>query len=222
MLAEQNPTIGAGMEPSTRGRFIVLEGIDGSGTTSQCRALAAALEAQSGDAVLQTHQPSSGPIGRLIRARLAADAAPLDPAAMALLFAADRLDHLRTEIEPALAAGHDVVCDRYLMSSWTYQALDSPMAWVQTINAAAPWPDLTILLEVPVAVAQARIAARAAAEGVAEEIYDREPLQRQIADGYAALLAVSRPGVHRVDGTRSPEAVTAACVEICARHPVAR
>ncbi len=203
------------MEPNTRGRFIVLEGIDGSGTTSQCRALAEALGARSGHTVVTTHEPSGGSIGRLVRERLAADSSPLDPHAMALLFAADRVDHVRTEVEPALDAGHDVICDRYLMSSWTYQALSCPRDWVETINAAAPWPQLTLFLDVPVDVAQSRIAARAARDGTAQEIYDRRELQTRVAEGYARLIAQGRPGVHRVDGTRPPEAVTAALVELC-------
>lgn len=196
------------------GRFIVLEGIDGSGTTSQCRALAAVIEARSAHPVLITHEPSSGSIGRLIRARLAADSAPLDPHAMALLFAADRLDHVQNEIEPVLAAGGTVLCDRYLLSSWTYQALSCDRAWVETINRVARWPDLTFVIDVPVDVAQARIARRAQAEGVAAEIYDRRELQLQVAAGYETLLAESRPGVHRIDGTRPVAEVTDALMTL--------
>lgn len=199
------------MQP--RGRFIVLEGIDGSGTTSQCRALAQALT-DSGHEVVTTHEPSSGSIGRLVRERLAERGTPLDPHAMALLFAADRVDHVRTEIEPALVAGRHVVSDRYLWSSLTYQSLSCDRDWVATINAAAPWPDLTLLLDVPVDVAQARIEARAETEGTTREIYDRRELQEKVAAGYAALLEDDRPGVHRIDGTQSPDAVTAALVEI--------
>lgn len=167
--------------------------------------------------MLVTHEPSDGLIGRLIRARLSAEADELDPHAMALLFAADRMEHIQTEIAPALEAGRTVLCDRYLASSWSYQALSCERTWVQEINARAPWPDLTVLLDVPVDVAQARIAKRAATEGTAQEIYDRRELQVQIAAGYAALLQEQRPGVHRLDGTLPMEEVTAALVAICAR-----
>src|SRR5690606_35129825 len=80
-----------GAESMSRGRFIALEGIDGSGTTSQAEALAARLRAR-GHRVSTTHEPSTGSIGRLVRERLGGAASPLDPAAMALLFAADRMD----------------------------------------------------------------------------------------------------------------------------------
>ncbi len=94
-----------------RGRFIALEGIDGSGTTSQRGALAAALRAR-GHTVLETYEPSDGSIGQLTRSRLATDARPLDRRALALMFAADRLDHVANEIEPALDAGQVVLTDR--------------------------------------------------------------------------------------------------------------
>src|SRR5688572_4731702 len=100
----------------TRGRFIALEGLDGSGTTTQAARLADALGAR-GRTVVRTQEPSHGPIGRLVREALRSLDAPLDPDALALLFAADRRDHVASEIEPALARGHDVVCDRYVMSS---------------------------------------------------------------------------------------------------------
>ena len=83
-----------------RGRFIAIEGIDGSGTTLQTRALADWLRGRGHD-VVETREPSPGPIGRLVRERLSVEATPLDPAALALLFAADRLDHVAQEIEPA-------------------------------------------------------------------------------------------------------------------------
>lgn len=138
---------------------------------------------------------------------------------MALLFAADRVDHVRNEIEPALAAGQTVLCDRYLMSSWTYQALSCDRHWVETINAAAPWPDLTLVLDVSVDVAQGRIAQRAATEGTAAEIYDRQELQRRVAAGYARLLDENRPNTHRIDGGMLPEHVTAALLAHCLAEP---
>jgi len=174
----------------TRGRFIALEGLDGSGTTTQAARLADAL-LQHGHAVVRTQEPSSGAIGRLVRERLREGATPLDADALALLFAADRRDHVATEIEPALARGAHVVCDRYVLSSWVYQGLASDPAWVRTINAHAPWPDLTLVLELPAEVAAARVQARA---GPAE-IFDALALQRRIATGYREALA--RPEVVR-------------------------
>lgn len=197
-----------------RGRFIALEGIDGSGTTTQRGALADALRAR-GHVVLETNEPSSGSIGRLARERLAQGARPLDRGALALLFAADRLDHVASEIEPALAAGQVVITDRYVMSSWVYQALDCEPAWVRAINGRAPWPDLTFVIDVPADEAMRRVMARRGAAGPALEIYETTPLQERLAAGYSALAHEGLPHVRRIDGTRSPQEVTAELVAAC-------
>src|SRR4029078_3251661 len=114
--------------------FIVLEGIDGSGTTTQLGRLGDHLTSR-GRRAHTTREPSAGPVGRLLREILLGghrlpDGAPADRRAMALLFAADGRDHLRREIEPALAAGTDVVCDRYLLSSLAYQGEEAERDWV--------------------------------------------------------------------------------------------
>lgn len=197
-----------------RGRFIALEGIDGSGTTTQRGALAEALRAR-GHVVLETNEPSSGSIGRLARERLAQGARPLDRGALALLFAADRLDHVASEIEPALAAGQVVLTDRYVMSSWVYQALDCDPAWVRAINGRAPWPDLTFVIDVPADEAMRRVMARRGAAGPALEIYETTPLQERLAAGYSALADEGLPHVRRIDGTRSPQEVTTELVAAC-------
>lgn len=199
-----------------RGQFIVLEGIDGSGTTLQCGALCAALR-ERGHQVLETREPSGGSIGRLVRESLAMRADPLDPQALALLFAADRLDHVAREVEPALAAGTHVICDRYLLSSWAYQALDAPLAWVKAINGQAPWPDLTLWLDVPVEIALSRVAAREQQDGTARERFEVPELQRRVAESYATLARdPALSSVHTVDGTPAPRAVTDALIAICA------
>ena len=104
---------------------------------------------------------------------------------MALLFAADRRDHLRREIEPALAAGTDVVCDRYLLSSLAYQAEEAERDWVGELARDLRAPDLTLLLDLPVAVA----AARRRAAGRTEERYDADAVQERVA---AALPRAGR------------------------------
>jgi dTMP kinase len=193
-----------------RGRFIAIEGIDGSGTTSQTRAMAAWL-GQRGHRVVETREPSRGAIGTLIRQRLSVAAAPLDPAALALLFAADRLDHIAIEVEPALAAGAVVLSDRYFLSSLAYQALDCDPAWVRQINARAPRPDLTLLITLPVEVAFARVQRRMAQEGAIEERFDALELQRRIAGHYQRFSGDPALGpVCVVDGDQPPAAVTEA------------
>lgn len=194
----------------SRGRFIAIEGIDGSGTTSQTRAVAAWL-GQRGHVAVETREPSRGAIGTLIRQRLSVAAAPLDPAALALLFAADRLDHIAIEVEPALAAGAVVLSDRYFLSSLAYQALDCDADWVRQINARAPRPDLTLLISVPVEVAFARVQRRMAHEGAVEERFDALELQRRIAGHYQQFSGDPALGpVCIVDGDQPPGAVTEA------------
>ena len=221
-------------DPSTP-RFLVFEGIDGSGTTTQRARVADALR-ERGHAVHETREPSGGPIGKLARELLAvAPAQPsregpasagergllnqphrtVDAAGLALLFAADRLEHLAREIEPALAAGKIVLCDRYVVSSWVYQSLDCDSAWVRTINERARWPDLTFVFDIEAELALARVAARREATGEAVERFDVPETQRRLARGYAAVLAEPRPGLVRVDAAASIEAVTTSILAHC-------
>lgn len=195
------------------GRFIAIEGIDGSGTTLQTRLLADWLAAR-GHTMLETREPSHGPIGVLVRERLSVRSAPLEPAALALLFAADRLDHLAREVVPAIARGAVVLSDRYLLSSLAYQSLDCDAAWVREINARAMQPDLTLVLEVPAEVAFARVQRRAAEGGAVEERFDALVLQQRIAANYRRFRGEPGLGpVAVVDGDQPPERVTAAMCE---------
>ena len=193
------------------GLFIALEGIDGSGTTTQLGRLAARLGSQ-GRRVHATREPSEGPVGRLLREILLGghrgpDGAPVDGLAMALLFAADRRDHLRREIEPALAAGMDVITDRYLLSSLAYQSEEAARDWVEALARDLRPTDLTLLLDVPVSVA----AARRHAAGRSTERYDEDGMQARVAANYrrlAAAAAASRRPVVILDGSRPIDEVT--------------
>lgn len=164
------------------GRFIVLEGIDGSGTTTQAARLAAALR-EAGHAVVSTREPSDGPIGVLIRQALTRRLAGLSDRMLALLFAADRLDHLASVVEPALAEGKVVVSDRYVLSSLAYQGMRLPLAWVETLNAAARPADLTLFLEVDPRTAARRRSGR----GGTEELFDADEVQRAVARAYGRV-----------------------------------
>jgi dTMP kinase len=188
--------------------FIVLEGIDGSGTTTQTGRLAQHLE-RRGRRVHTTREPSAGPIGRLVREILLgghrlADGKPADGPAMALLFAADRRDHLVREIEPALAAGLDVISDRYLLSSLAYQAEEADRAWVASLARDLRAPDLTLLLDLPVQLA----ADRRRAAGRVEERYDADAVQERVAARYRELVAAS-PNARTLDARGSIDDVTA-------------
>jgi dTMP kinase len=126
---------------------------------------------------------------------------------MALLFAADRRDHLRREIEPALTAGIDVITDRYLLSSLAYQAEEAARDWVEGLAREVRPTDLTLLLDVPVAVA----AARRQAAGRSTERYDEDGFQARVAANYRRLAAetpASRRPVVIIDGSRPIDEVT--------------
>jgi dTMP kinase len=181
------------------GLFIVLEGIDGAGTTTQTTRLVAALAAQGLDAHA-TREPSTGPVGRLLREMLAGQHQPVDATTLGLLFAADRADHLQREIEPALSRGAIVVSDRYYHSSLAYQGDGEAFAWVERLNEQARRPDATFVLEVPVEVA----AARRAADGRPEELFDRLETQRRVAEGYRRVVErlAGRERLEVLDGTR--------------------
>jgi len=163
-------------------KLFVLEGIDGAGTTTQAKLLAAWLQERGIPAHL-TREPSDGPVGRLIREILCGKHAGVGGDTMALLFAADRMDHLSREILPALEKGVHVITDRYYHSSLAYQDVEADRGWVQELNRRARRPDVTFLLDV-----SAEEAARRRAEaGRMKERYDDLDLQRRIAENYRRL-----------------------------------
>ena len=186
------------------GRFIVLEGIDGSGTTTQAARLAASLRA-SRHSVVSTREPSDGPLGVVLRQALTRRLVGLSDRVLALLFAADRLDHLASVVEPALAEGKVVVSDRYVLSSLAYQGMRLPLAWVEALNAAARPADLTLYLEVKPSTAARRRQGR----GGAEELFDAAEVQRAVARAYGRVVRkhARAQRVVRVDGAGSPDGV---------------
>lgn len=201
---------------STSGRFIVLEGIDGAGTTTQTARLVTRLKS-AGHPARSTREPSDGPVGTIIRQVLSGrivGAGGLAPgwATMALLFAADRMDHVETDIEPFVAQGGVVVSDRYDASSLAYQSVMSgkqvpeAVEWIRTLNKYARRPDLTIVLDVPPEVAASRREAR----GEAAQLYEQNEVQRALSVFYKQLpqhLPGDRVAV--VDGAGTPEQVAA-------------
>jgi dTMP kinase len=165
------------------GIFIALEGIDGSGTTTQAERLVAHLEAR-GRAAVRTAEPSGGPVGRLIRSALT-DRSLIGDETLGVLFAADRLDHLEREVLPALERGLVVVSDRYLLSSLAYQGSYLPVDFVLALNERARRPDASILLRVSPETAAGRRHHR----GGPTERFDDLERQRQIAWRYDEAFA---------------------------------
>jgi dTMP kinase len=190
-------------------RLIVLEGLDGAGTTTQSRRLVDHLRSR-GQVAHLTREPSDGPIGRLIREMLtghhALPSGSISQSTFGLLFAADRLDHLQREVEPQLAAGAIVVSDRWYHSSLAYQGTGADRDWIATLNARARRPDLTIFLAVrPEVAAQRRVAA-----GRVQELFEDLHTQREVDAGYRATLAELTAAGERievVDGELPPDVV---------------
>ncbi len=212
----------------TEGVFIVVEGIDGSGSTTVTERLAAHV-ASKRRAVHRTCEPSSGPIGSLIRQILAhrivvpTEFGTASPswATMGLLFAADRLDHLEAEVVPRLREGVIVISDRYDLSSLAYQTATAPtddpeearriVEWIRQLNQRARRPDLTIVLDVNPEVAAERRQGR----GGARELYEDAELQARLAKAYAtAEQLIVGDFVAHVDANASIDDVVAAAAAL--------
>ena len=202
-------------------RLIVLEGLDGAGTTTQARRLVAHLNSKGRKAHL-TREPSDGPIGKLIREMLTGNHTipdqSLSQGTFGLLFAADRLDHLQREVEIQLAAGEIVVSDRWYHSSLAYQGTGADRDWITTLNARARKPDLTIFLSVRPEVA----AARRVAAGRVQELFEDMRMQEEVCAGYKATISeLSAQGerIESIDGEASPDAVFGAIVALVGTLP---
>jgi dTMP kinase len=189
-------------------RFVVIEGIDGAGTTTQTDRLVRALAAQ-GHPAHATHEPSKGPIGLQLREVLAkrVQLHGESAAQLALLFAADRLDHVGREIRPKLKDGW-VISDRYDHSSVAYQSLTgiADIVWLRSLNAYADRPDLVLVLDVSPEVARARRLARDANR----ELFDDDDLQRRLGAFYRDIERhFPEDRIVHVDADRDVDAVFA-------------
>lgn len=197
-------------------KLIVIEGIDGAGTTTQARLLVEHLR-RMGLAAHLTREPSDGPIGRLLRGMLvgrhAIEGQRIDQSTFGLLFAADRMDHLQREVDPMLAAGTVVVSDRWYHSSLAYQGTGADRDWISVLNTRARRPDLTLLLRVDAEVA----AHRRALAGRTQELFEDLEMQRRVQDGYEdCVRRVTARGEHVlvVDGQASLDEVHRSVVEL--------
>lgn len=192
-----------------RGKFIVLEGIDGSGKSSQVAPLVRRLEGL-GLLCRADREPTGGPVGSLIR-QIFTGRVSADNRVIAALYAADRIDHLVNAVDGLCAAidgGITVVSDRYYFSSYAYHSVDMDMDWViqaNSISADLLRPTLTVFLDVPVETALDRIRKNR----FVEEIFDQEDRLRRTRELYfrafERLKDVERVAV--VDGSGTEEEV---------------
>jgi len=189
--------------------LIVIEGLDGAGTTTQVRRLVEHLNSR-GQRAHGTREPSDGPVGKLIREMLTGGHAiagqAISQSTFGLLFAADRLDHLQREVEPKLLAGTWVVSDRWYHSSLAYQGTGADRDWITMLNARARRPDITVFLRVrPEVAAQRRMAA-----GRTQELFEDLEMQREVDAGYRATideLTAQGEKIITIDGEQSEDDV---------------
>lgn len=187
---------------NVKGKFISIEGIDGCGKSTHAKLLMRWLRSH-GRKVVITDEPTNDVIGRVIK-RVLRGELKLPIAAEALLFAADRVQHISDVIEPALKAGKVVLNERYVYSSLAYQsARGLPMNWISSINKYVLRPDLGILIDVPAKIAFARIKSSRRLDE-----FERNPrLQQRVRRNY--LRIAKREGLKIVNGTRSRDEVQA-------------
>ena len=164
-----------------KGLFIVIEGLNGAGKSTQVKMLTERMGWERPDSVIRTSEPWTSHYGMLLRTMLTSGE-PLPPAEeMALLFAADRLAHCKQFIGPALERGQTVICDRYYHSSIAYQGpwvgheeggvtKGDGCSWVASLNLWAMCPDLTIVLGVSPEKAAERMKGRSALDALDADI----------------------------------------------------
>ena len=196
------------------GIFISFEGIDGAGKSSHIEALAAAFRAQ-GRAVTLTREPGGTPLAEKLRTLVLNDA--MDPLTEALLVFAARRDHLQQVIEPALARGEVLICDRFTDATFAYQGggrgfdwdvLSNLELWVQSIPALGANfvrnPDATLWFDLAPEVAAERLATARVPDR-----FESQPAEffRRVAEGYARRAAQAPQRFARIDAALGREAV---------------
>lgn len=197
-----------------KGLFVSFEGIDGAGKSTHVEALAAALRAR-GRTVVLTREPGGTPLAEKLRALALND--PMDPLTEALVMFAARRDHLLRVIEPALARGDAVLCDRFTDATFAYQGagrgfdvslLATLERWVQTVEAVPSpglrQPDVTVWFDLAPAVAAQRLAGARVPDK-----FEAQPQEffARVAAGYAARAAADPGRFLRVDAGQAREAV---------------
>jgi len=189
--------------------FIALEGIDGSGKSTQTKLLTEKLTAQ-GHKVYSTFEPTDNQIGKLIRNILKGNA-KADHRIIAGLFVADRLDHLLNEeygIVKKLSAGFTVITDRYCFSSYAYQGTHMNMDWVIQANAMSAEilrPDINIFIDVSPEISMQRLHANRDNIELFETLDSLQKVRAKYMEAFEKLKAVEN--IFTVDGNRSTELI---------------
>jgi dTMP kinase len=179
------------------GVFIVIEGLDGSGKTTQAKLLATNLKKTC--PAIYTAEPSRGQIGKFIRNRILYEEKRLSVSVEALLFAADRIEHIQNEVQPALQKGVVVVSDRYLYSSLAYQgSAGLSLDWIRSVNSLALKPDLALFIDVAPETVLARLKRK-------KSVMENLETQRKVREVY--LKCVEKCELTRIDGDKPKKTV---------------
>lgn len=191
-----------------KGKFIVFEGIDGSGKSTQIRFLADKLK-EAGIPYEITAEPSEGPIGVMIRQILTGEC-KMDNRVIAALFAADRLDHILNEEDGLLHKienGTTVICDRYYFSSYAYNGVDMPMEWVISANSQSSRllkPTVNIFIDLDPDTALERIARNRQCT----ELFEKKSRLEKVRENYFEVFEKMQDEmVVIIDGNQTPEAM---------------
>ena len=197
-----------------RGLFITLEGVEGSGKTTQAAILADALRAEGRSAIV-THEPGGTRAGETIRAIFLDPAVSLDVSAELLLVLADRAQHVREKLRPALAAGEIIICDRYSDSTTAYQGYGRGydlklLADLNRLASDGLKPDLTIVLDLAAETGLERTRTRAkhGARGADRFESERAEFHRKVRDGFLAIAEAEPNRVTIINADRPREVVT--------------
>ncbi len=199
------------------GVFVAFEGGEGVGKTTQI-ALAAEYLRAAGREVVETREPGGTPLGRELRSLVLDPDALIAPRAEALLYAADRAQHVDTVIRPALEAGRDVLTDRYVDSTLAYQGVGRGLS-VEDARVITDWatggllPDLTVLLDLDPRFGLARAEARSAPDRLESAAFE---FHQAVRDGFTALAVAAPDRYVVIDATEPVEAIAAVVREALA------
>jgi len=197
------------------GFFIDIEGLDGSGSSTQVRLVAKELKKEKIKPYL-TKEPTKGPIGRLVRQALEGKFNALPPASIQLLFAADRGRHLNVEIIPQLEKRKMVITDRYAWSSVAFGSVELSREWLLNLNKDFILPDLTIFIEVSPAICLKRIAKEK--KGI--ELFEERGKLERAWDAYHSIVSKYWwTHIAVVDGEQKRGEVTTDILEHIRKHP---
>lgn len=192
-----------------KGRFIVFEGIDGAGSTTQTDLLFKYLKSK-GHQVIKTCEPTDGPIGKLIRRALKHEL-KFSWQTLQLMYSADRADHLDKLILPYAKAGKIVISDRYFFSTLAYGELNLDGKWLRELGKNFPIPDATFLIDTPVSVAMRRMESSRGAK----ELFERKNFLDKVRKNY--LKQAKEFSFYVLDGAKAKDEIAKEVLKVLKR-----